>query len=53
MTYRAEELDLPYMSNVLTRHDGLEETQKLGKIMVRITVDSKAKVNKITGVDSL
>jgi cytochrome P450 len=31
MTYRAEELDLPYMSNVLTRHDGLEETQKLAE----------------------
>jgi len=37
-------------SNMVTK---FEETQKLGKIMVRITVDSKAKVNKITGVDSL
>ena len=30
-----------------------QETQKLGKVMVRVTVDSKSKVNKITGVDSL
>lgn len=29
MTYLAEQLDLPYMNNVLTRHDGFKETEKL------------------------
>ena len=37
-------------TNMVTK---FQDVQKLGKMMVRVSVDSKTKVNTITGVDSL